>query len=183
MTIFKKIRELRLYLASVNDSITGEEASKYPKINLFMILDAVLFCVAVAATIISLLFYASIADRYPGIGGVIAAAIPFAIVLFIGTPLSNIADFKKWGNSWIMLGAAYCTLFGVIYAVIKFSLGPEPLMLFYINLFSVHIEVNILLILSYIAAAAWCLNSILMLRYKLHLYRHSFISNSNIPLR
>lgn len=183
MTIFQKIRNLRLYLASVNDSITGEEASKYPKISLFMVVDAVLFCVAVAAAIISLFFHAGITDRYPDIGAIIAAVILLAVVLFIGIPLSNIADFKKWGNSWVMLGAVYCTFFGVIYVTAKLGLGSEPPMLFCINLFPIYVEVNILLFFSYIAAAAWCLNSILMLRYKLHLYRQLFLSNSNLPLR
>lgn len=183
MTIFKKIRELRLYLASVDDAITCEDADRYPKIYLFMIIDAILLPLVAATGALVVLLRVMNFTRYPNHNGVLIIATSLALVWAAGVFLSAIGSFRHWGESWVNMGFVFCSIIGVLIVMVKSGFGSAIPALFYFQSFGEVIEVDILLIIAIASSLAWCLNSILMLRYKLHLYRHSFISNSNIPLR
>ncbi len=183
MTIFQKIRDLRLYLASVDDAITCEDADQHPKIYLFMIVDALLLPFAVATGTLAVLLRITNFARYPGSNGVLVITISLILTWIAGVFLSSTGDFKHWSESWVNMGFVFCGIIGMLTFMMRSDFGSAIPTLFYLQLFGEKIEVDILLIAAVVSSLAWCLNSILMLRYKLHLYRQLFLSNSNLPLR
>ena len=182
MKIIQKYLDFRYYLATVDDYVTGEDASKYPRINLFMLLDVILMLSSAESIALVYIFHV-ITTRYSDWSSQIFIVATLILTVLVNASISGAANFKKWRSSSFVMGVAYCFILCSILMIAILDSSAALHTLFCLNIFSIKIEVDALLIFTCVTLIAWCINSTLMYRYKVHLYRRIFVTCYNVPLQ